>query len=289
MKRILITGAHSYVGTSVEVWLRNKNPDYIIDTLDMIDDGWRGYSFSAYDVIYHVAGIAHVSTDPKMKSLYYKVNRDLAVETAEKAKNAGVRQFIFMSSGIVYGDSSKIGKPLMITKETIPHPANFYGSSKLEAESGIMSLADYNFNVVILRPPMIYGPGCKGNYNALSRFGRKWLFFPSIKNARSMIFIDNLSEFIDLIIKNGDAGIFHPQNREYFSTTEIVNLIADAHARKIILTKLFNPLIWLMSLFTNKLQKAFGSFTYDLKLSHYKSDYWVCDKFESIKKTEGTF
>ena len=93
-----------------------------------------------------MAGIAHVSTEPKMKDLYYKVNRDLTIEVAKKAKTEGVKQFIFLSSMIVYGDIVK--KNRIIDKNTIPKPKNYYGKSKLEAEKGIKPLANEDFKVV---------------------------------------------------------------------------------------------------------------------------------------------
>ena len=95
-KKILITGANSYVGTSFEKYMLQWPDEYQIDTIDMIDGSWRNKSFSGYDVVFHVAGIAHVSANPKLKDLYYKINRDLAIETAEKAKRESVKQFIFM-------------------------------------------------------------------------------------------------------------------------------------------------------------------------------------------------
>lgn len=98
MKKILITGADSYIGISFQKWIQNYPDKYSTDTVDMRGDLWKRRDFSEYDVVFHVAGIAHVSSDPKMEDLYYKVNRDLTIETAEHAKKAGVKQFIFMSS-----------------------------------------------------------------------------------------------------------------------------------------------------------------------------------------------
>lgn len=192
MKKILITGANSYIGTSFEKWLNNWTNEYSVDTIDMKDPSWKEKKFSGYDVIFHVAGIAHVSTDPKMEDLYYKVNRDLTIETAQKAKLDGVKQFIFMSSIIVYGDSSHINKKRVIDKNTIPEPSNFYGNSKLQAEEGIIKLQDDSFNIVVLRPPMIYGKSSKGNYQLLSKIAKKSPIFPNIENERSMLHIDNL-------------------------------------------------------------------------------------------------
>ena len=151
MKRILITGANSYIGTSFENYIKNNfGNEYQIDTIDMIDSSWREKSFSGYDVIYHVAGIAH-SDNGKISSekekLYRSVNTDLTIETATKAKNEGVKQFIFMSSAIVYGDSGKIGKKKVITKETPTNPANCYGDSKVQAELGILPLPNVSITI----------------------------------------------------------------------------------------------------------------------------------------------
>lgn len=286
VKNILITGADSYVGTSVEKWLAERNGEYHIDTLDMRDDKWKLFDFSVYDTVFHVAGIAHVSTDPSMETLYYKVNRDLTIETAKMAKLAGVKQFIFMSSGIVYGNSSDFGKDMMITKDTVPNPENFYGKSKIQAEEGIEKLRDVSFKVVILRPPMIYGPGCKGNYNQLAKFGKKLPLFPKVNNRRSMLFITNLCEFVRLMIDNNEDGLFFPSNEGYISTGDMVGMIAESNGRKIHMTRFFNPLLLLLSKFMRIVNKAFGSFAYDSKMTAYKENYRMFDFYESIKKTE---
>ncbi len=216
MKRVLITGAGSYIGTAVEKHLIAHH--YQVDTTDMVDGSWRSKDFSEYDTVYHVAGIAHADTghvSEERKALYYKVNTDLTAETAQKAKADGVKQFIFMSSAIVYGDSAPIGRSKRIVSADEAHPANFYGDSKYQAEKKILALQDDTFNVVILRPPMIYGKDSKGNYPVLAKFAQKLPVFPVVKNERSMLYIENLCEFVRLMIANDEKGIFHPQNAEY--------------------------------------------------------------------------
>lgn len=212
MKKILITGANSYIGTSFDKYINENYPEeYVVDTVDMVDGSWREKSFSGYDSLFHVAGIAHSDNgkiSKEKEEVYYRVNTALAVETAKKAKADGVKQFIFMSSAIVYGDSAPIGKEKVITKETPVSPANCYGDSKVKAEKGIQKLSDDSFKVVILRPPMIYGKGCKGNYPMLSKLALKFTFFPYVNNQRSMLYIDNLCEFVHLMISNNERGIF---------------------------------------------------------------------------------
>ncbi len=277
MKKILITGANSFIGTSFENYILSFNEGYEIHTLDMQKENWSDSNFLGYDVVFHVAGIAHVdvgNADEVTKAKYYEVNTNLAVEVAEKAKLDGVKQFIFMSSSIVYGDSAPMGKSKVITRDTKPQPANFYGDSKLQAEKGIETLKDLNFKTVILRPPMIYGEGSKGNYVMLVKLAKKLPIFPNIKNERSMLSVDNLCEFVKCMIDNEECGIFHPQDKEYVCTSQMVKGIAKSFGKDIYLTSLLNPFVMLASKMPGKVgalaNKAFGNFTYDMELSRYE-------------------
>ncbi len=263
MKRVLITGANSYVGTHVEAWLMREPDKYYVETLDMKDSNWKTLDFSSFDVVFHVAGIAHVSTKKNMKDLYFKVNRDLAIETAKKAKESGVKQFIFMSSMIVYST-----KETRITKDTIPNPDNFYGESKLQAEKGIIKIESEDFKVCILRPPMIYGPKSKGNFPKLIKYATKAFIFPKFKNSRSMLYIDNLSNAIKIMIDRKLYGYFFPQNSEYVSTYQIVKLVSEFSNKKILFTKFFNFLIILLRNKVNILNKMFSNFYYEFELSN---------------------
>lgn len=286
MKKILITGTSSYIGTSLEKWLEKYFNKYSIDSVNMKDNSWKEEDFSQYDVIFHVAGIAHVSSDPSMESLYNKVNRDLPIETAKKAKMAGVKQFIFMSSIIVYGDSSGVNGGNIIDKNTVPNPSNFYGNSKLQADENLKLLESDDFKVVILRPPMIYGKGSKGNYPKLAKLAQRLPVFPDIYNQRSMLHIDNLCEFIRLMIENEESGIFFPQNSEYVKTSEMVNLIAQAHGTRIRLISVFNPLLRLVGLKVALFSKVFGNLVYEKSMSEYKENYRIRNLKQSIEATE---
>lgn len=289
MKKILITGANSYIGTSFEKYLKQFGNEYSVDTIDMVDGSWKEKSFAGYDVVYHVAGIAHSDSGKISKEkaeLYYRVNRDLTVATAEKAKEDGVKQFIFMSSAIVYGNSAPIGKQKMITKDTPVSPANSYGDSKVQAENGIRPLQNESFNVVILRPPMIYGKGSKGNYPILAKFAKKLPLFPYVKNERSMLYIENLCEFVRLMVDNEESGTFFPQNAEYTNTSEMVKMIAAAHGKKIHLVKGFGWALKFLGLFTKIVNKAFGSLTYEKEMSEYKQFYTQTTLIESVMKSE---
>ncbi|WP_078556028.1 NAD-dependent epimerase/dehydratase family protein [Bacillus alkalicellulosilyticus] len=283
MKKVLITGVNSYIGLSLENWLTDKL-EYQVDFISFKEDSWREKSFSEYDVIFHVAGIAHVSRDPKLESLYYKVNRDYTIESAKKAKSDGVKQFIFMSSIIVYGES--MADERIIDINTVPKPSNFYGDSKLQAEEGITPLGNDKFKVAIVRPPMIYGKGSKGNYPKLAKVARMIPIFPEINNQRSMLHIENLCEFIRLLIDNEESGLFFPQNEEYVQTSELVKLIAQVHQKKIITTKMFNKIIKPFIGKVDIINKVFGNLVYDKSLSHYKTNYRIRSLRESIEATE---
>lgn len=286
-EKILITGKNSYVGNQLAEWLNKEPKKYEVVKTSVRDDKWKEIDFSSFDVVVHVAGIAHQDTKADQEELYYKVNTNLTIELATKAKVEGVKQFIFMSSMIVYGASSKIGETKIITKETIPKPINFYGNSKLLAEEGILPLQSERFNVVVLRPPMIYGKGSKGNYPLLAKFAKTSPFFPDIDNQRSMLYIDNLTEFIRLMIINEEYGVFFPQNEEYVSTNVMVEYIAKTHGKKIFLTNFSNNFIKLVGKNNDLISKVFGNLSYNKEMSVYKSNYCIRNFEKSIDITEG--
>lgn len=295
MKKVLITGANSYIGVSFENYaLEHYNSELSIDTVDMIDGNWREKDFSSYDVVYHVAGIAHAdvgNVSEEIKAKYYFINTDLAIETARKAKADGVKQFVFMSSAMVYGDSISYGKIKRITADTEPKPANFYGDSKWQADKGVRELTDEKFKVTVLRPPMIYGKNSKGNYPTLAKMAKKLPIFPNIKNERSMLYIENLCEFLCQVMIHGEGGIFWPQNAEYARTSEMVKLIAQVSNHRIHVAGVWNGVVGLARLIPGKprelANKAFGNMSYDQGMSRYDFKYQIVSLKESIKRTEG--
>lgn len=283
MKKILITGANSYIGSSFEKWVAQWPDKYIVDTVDMIDGSWKGKDFSGYDVVFHVAGIVHIKETKRNQKLYYKVNRDLAYETAQKAKLEKVSQFIFLSTMSVYGIESGV-----ITRNSSPNPKSAYGKSKFEAEELLKEMTDDNFKIVILRAPIVYGKGCKGNYSRLAGLALRLPLFPEVKNQRSMIFVDNLSKSVRLIIDNELTGLYFPQNGEYVNISELVSLIAEIHGKKLKMTKKLNIFLSLCIRCSETFGKVFGSLVYDKKMTNGFAmlDYEPCSFQESIKLTE---
>ncbi len=285
MKRVLITGANSFVGTNIEKWLMREPELFQVDTVDTINEAWKKADFTKYNIVFHVAGIAHVDPKPEMAPLYYKVNRDLAIEIARWAKEHGVRQFIYMSSKIVYHVSKSL-KGDCVKSETEPNPNDFYGDSKLQAEEGLKELQCDMFKIAIIRPPMIYGPGNKGNLPRLGWLALKIPVFPAWHNKRSMLHVTNLAEFVKQLILRDMAGIFFPQNAEYSDTVEIVRQIAEEHGHRIWISRLFNPFVWLGAKFLPAIPKMFSDSYYVYEMSKYPFNYQIVSFKDSIKGLE---
>lgn len=279
MKRILITGAGSYIGTSFENYLKQWKDIYSVDTVDMIDGSWREKDFSGYDVVFHVAGIAHRKETEENKHLYYEVNRDLAIETAEKAKNESVGAFILLSSMSVYGKDVGV-----INRATKPAPVSNYGISKLQAEECIAPLASDNFKVCIIRPPMVYGKGCKGNFNSVVKIVKRSPIFPKISNQRSMIYIDNLCGFVRLAIDESLDGVFMPQNKEKMNTSQMAGLISSALGKHILLDPISGAAVSVMRKCSQKARKAFGTLVYE-DTETFDYSYCTVSTEESVTKS----
>lgn len=296
MKKILILGANSYIGTSFENYIKGNYPEgYEIRRTSLRGTAWQQEDWSGYDSILNVTGKAHAdiaTLTEEQKQEYYTVNCDLAVEAAKKAIADGAGQYIYFSSIIVYGDSSNSRKPVRITADTRPQPSNFYGDSKWQAEQKLQEVfaAEAGRTVLaIVRPPMIYGPGSKGNYRMLKKLAEKLPVFPTFRNERSMLYIGNLAEFLRILAEESREGTFLPQNAEYVCTADMVYEIARAEGKKILRWGWLNPLVGLAFFLPGKIgkmaKKAFGSMTIDRELSLAVPGYQRYDLKESVRRS----
>ena len=279
MKKVLLVGENSYIGNE---FVRYQSQNFIVEKISARDDTWKQCDFSQYDTILHLAAIVHLGRKVPHKQ-YHKINTALPIAVAQKAKKEGVSQFIFMSTAAIYGSHAA-----EINQNTTPNPDTIYGKTKLDAENELLKFQNAHFNIVIVRPPMVYGPNCPGNFTKLVKLTKFTLIFPEIINRRSMIYIENLCEFLRLIINANAKGIYHPQNREYTCTSNMVHLIAKQIHKRIVFTKIFNPLIRILLNRVSYLIKIFGDNYYDMNIDDSKNilgKYAYIDFEESIRQS----
>lgn len=281
-KHILITGIHSYIGNNLRDYIYHKELPVVVSMISMRDESFKKLDYSQYDCILHVASIVHQKSRKIDFNDYYHCNVEKTIEIAQLAKEAGIKHFVFLSSMAVYGSGIT-----RISKDTIPRPDNYYGRTKLIAEEKLLELADDHFKVAIVRPPMVYGKDCPGNYKVLSRLASRVRFFPEIENERSMIYIDNLSICLYEIINSGSDGIYYPQNIDYVNTFNLVQEIASCHGHRITGIKILNPMINVLRKYMSVFKKVFGDLAYDKSLSILeKGNYQLVEFKETIKETE---
>ncbi|MGJ4848619.1 NAD-dependent epimerase/dehydratase family protein [Bacillota bacterium Meth-B3] len=281
MKHVLIAGAGSYIGAQFERHLAGFPGAYRVSTLDVKGDAWREADFSGVDAVVLVAGIAHQKETAANAPLYYSVNRDLAVDVARKAQAEGVKQLVFLSTIAVYGLTRGAIGP-----DAKPQPRSHYGKSKLAAEALLTSLAGDGFRVAVLRPPMVYGPHCRGNYPRLAALAQRLPLFPACGNRRSALYVGHLAEAIRLIVDSGEGGLFLPQDGEYVDTGEMMRLVARAHGRGLKLIPGLRALTRLLGRLPGAFGKVFGDLTIDRALSERPEGYRRLTLKQAIEETE---
>lgn len=259
MLNILIIGENSYIGNNFISIFGNKYNIIVRDSFKKLNSS----DFKNIDVVWQIAAIVHQKEKKDKEKLYYDVNTKLAVDSFIFAKENNVKQFIFMSTMALYGDEPKIGTIDKIYKNTKPNPRTFYGKSKLLAEEKINKLLDNKIKLFTIRPPMVYGDGCKGNYPKLLKIAEKVPFIPTLNNYRSTISIHNLCAFIDKGIEKEFSGVYFPQDVEYANTKEIISRHKEYLGKKKRFCGTLNIFIKFGSLFLPSLKKAFGSKIYD--------------------------
>ena len=227
MSRILITGRGSFIGSNfrrfseycdvTEVSLRGIDPARI--------------NFKGYDVVIHLAAIVHQS-NKRVFEEYFKINRDLALTVASLSREAGVKQFIFLSTVKVYGPWINGSEPW--NEESPCFPDDPYGKSKYEAEIGLKEIETKDFVVSIVRTPIVYGPGVGANIFKLIRLIETFPILPlyGINNNRQYTYVENLFVLIDIIIEIKASGVFILMDEKPLSTSELVRLISGCMNKK---------------------------------------------------------
>lgn len=284
MKNILIIGKNSYIGNHIDDWLTSKG--YQVAQLDVLNDDWKVFDYRSYDTIVHVAGIVHQPQCDDWE-LYKRVNTDMPIAIAKMAKEQGVKKYVFFSTMGVYGVDKKL-YPNIVDENTPLCANSMYGKSKLMAEEGLTKLQSDVFNVVCVRPPSVYGKGCRGNYiSGFSSIVEKLPIFPmAYQNVKqSMLYIDNLCEFVRLAIEKNLKGAYCPQDDRAVSAIEILNSIAKGKGLKRANSRLLGLFVRLLSFFP-LVNKAYGGIEYSRGLSTIEGlDYVVIPFEEGMRRT----
>ena len=233
LKKIIITGVNGRIARHLTRYLAGWEGLYEVVLLSLRDDLWKDMSFQGYDAVIHLAALVHRKEKPSMEQQFERLNVQLPRQVAQKAKEEGVGLFVYASSLAVYGLEGSVQLPQTIDENTAENPASLYGKSKWRGEQLVGRLNDEQFRVVVLRVPLVYGAGCKGSYGTLRAVALKLPMVPRMENRRSMIHLDNLSEFIRLLIERPSSGTFFPQNREFVCTSDLIQHVANAHGKRL--------------------------------------------------------
>lgn len=279
--KVLITGKNGYIATNLLRWFKMRSSDYDVDVVS-VKNGIPS-SLVGYDVVIHLAAIVHQNEAKVGEQKYFEINRDLTIQLFEKSIKCGVSHFIFFSTMAVYGLEGSLKEKIIINEDTDYNPQTFYAKSKFEAEIHLLNNSD-KMNVAILRPPMVYGEGCSGNYAKLEKLAKKISVFPYVNNERSVIHINNLCEIVRLIIKNESCGIFFPQDLDYANTSRLVQEIGLKDGRYIALNKALGIGATLLN--TSLTRKIFGNLVYQKELSEHFNNKYIVKKNQMKNKNE---
>lgn len=255
-KRVLLVGAHSYIGGQLAKELEEHHVE--VKKIGGRNHEWETAEMAGYNSVVVAAAIVHKRERAEDKELYKKVNRDMPIAIAQRAKAAGVEQIVFLSSMAIFGNQYEC-----ISLQTKPKPETYYGKYKYQAERELRKMEEKQFKVAIVRPPMVYGEHCPGNYGKLKMLANYTIFFPDTKNKRSMIEVGRLAKYLSKIILQEKRGIFHPQDAEYVNTAKMVKEMRKEMGKKTCLFKWMNWILIPLSRKIGVFRKIFGNLWYE--------------------------
>lgn len=264
MKKLLITGSNGFVGRYFINKYKNK---YDIKTFSFLKNDINTLDCNTIDIVFHLSALVHQMGGASANE-YEKINVIQTIELAKKAKESGVKHFIFMSTVKVYGEETNS----KYIENTVCNPEDDYGKSKLKAELELQKLEDEDFKVSIIRTPIVYGYGVKANIKSLINLVNKvpLLPFGKIKNKRSMVYIGNLCHLVDEVITQQKSGIFLASDDQPLSTSRLIELMAKNLDKKVYLVKIsfFESLLKILKPSFHK--RLYGSLEIDNSITKEK-------------------
>ena len=261
---LLITGSNGFVGN---YFINKYKGKYEIKTFSFLKDDINSLDCIDLDVVFHLSALVHQMGGASVDE-YERVNVTQTLKLAKKAKESGVKHFVFMSTVKVYGEETNS----VYTEHSECHPEDEYGKSKLRAEIELQKLENDAFRVSIIRTPIVYGYGVKANIKSLVKLVNKIPILPfgDIENRRSMVYIGNLCHLVDVVIEQQKAGIFLASDDEPLSTTRLIELIAKNLGKKVYLVKIpfFETLLKLLK--PSFYKRLYGSLKVDNSITKEK-------------------
>ena len=274
--KILVTGATGFIGSHLVPFLKNRHE---VSTLNAREVSSTNHEWQSQiddcEVLVHLAGRAHVSTNASDEQIYKTVNTELT-ETLAKQMARASKHMIFVSTSVVYGEQSQRGKAFEIGDQL--HAVSPYASSKIAAEEALQRISLLNqLSYTIIRPPLVYGPRVKANFLSMLKWVKSGLPLPlgSARNLRSLVSVRNLSDLIENCATNTAAKnkIFNVSDDHDVSTTELLKTIAAAMDKPARLIKVPLPVLKLGSQIIGK-PRAYdglcGSFQLDISQTKQK-------------------
>lgn len=280
-RNILITGKTGYIGNALEKFFIAQGDR--VERLSVRRQTWQEKDFSKFDVVIHLAALVHNNTPHARLTDYFKVNYELTKNLANLVKKAGVNKFIFLSTMSVYGEEGSLTSTVKINRYTKCNPTTYYGITKYKAETMLENLANNQFQVNIIRPPMVYGKNSPGNFSRLLKLSKINFIYPKISNQRSVIYIEDLVDHINQLINYDGTTLTHPQNKDYMETNQTLMLMRKFNDKKPYLLEI--SYFKFLNKFLNKIgiiRKVYGNLIYDKDID---SKYNFEDKRSNFEDT----